>query len=217
MKIFLYLHNKTGKKFIGLVRGLLEIWQFRKILRVRLHLMGVAYAYLGFWVCQYLGFKIRCVAPFLLPRRGLINYINMDPEIQEQRLFKYSIDFIRRHPDLRTDEIPTELLKYWLVQGFCINQWVIPTENQISIFAFAAHEQGFFNDINIIDTVRFFSMFMDYQVILATTYLSRIKGKPLKPVYIFDFHHYGGYDFYDNRVLMKRYNNIVTEPMIAED
>lgn len=170
---------------------------------------------LGFWVCQYPGFKIGCVAPFLF-RLGPSNPENMDSEKQEKRLLNYSLDFIEKHRFLRTDEIPTELIKYWLAPGFCMNTWVLPTDNQIAIFGFAARQRGLFNDPNFIDTVRFFSMFMDFQVILAVTYKNRLRGTPQKPVYIFDFHSYGGYNFHDENVLMKRYNNIVTEDMIVD-
>lgn len=140
----------------------------------------------------------------------------MSPEIQEKRLFKYSIDFIKRHDFLTTDEIPTDLLKYWLVPGFGITQWATPTENQILIFMYAANSRNLFKDAKFVDTFLFYKLFFDFQVIIAVTYISRLNNQPMKPVYIFDFWHYGGYDLNDVKNLMKKYNEIVTEDLTKD-
>lgn len=134
----------------------------------------------------------------------------MTPQ-QSRKLYDYSFDFIRissySSSPLTTNDVPTELIKFWLVYDFLANPLCTPTNQQVTIFAYAC---SLYDSNNCeLYSFRFYRLFFSFQVILATTYLNRVRKIDAPPVRLFDFTNYGEDRFTDEKVLSSYYNKIV--------
>lgn len=133
---------------------------------------------------------------------------------EKRKLYDYSIEFLRKSAHsktpLTTADIPTPLIEFWLIHDFLANPLCTPNDYQYTIFVHAVtlfdSKQDKISSLS--NKFRFYRMFADFQIILATVYLHRVNGKELKPVKLFDFSNYCDYSLNHNPQLFEAYKRV---------
>lgn len=128
----------------------------------------------------------------------------------DYKMLMWSFDFIQHHPDITTDQLPDELIRFWTVPDFTTNPHWKPGNAQLLVFMYILRLQECEQTEAelMMNSCRFNRLFFNFQVILAATACCRKNKIQQPPFTIFDIDRYSLPDLTDEEQLLREYRQI---------
>lgn len=128
-------------------------------------------------------------------------------KLSDYKMLRWSMDFIQQNPDLTTDRLPDELIKFWTIQDFTTNPQSLPQDLQLLIFMYILRLVGYDTEEAglILNSYRFNRLFYGFQV----TAYCRENDIEITPFPIFQIDKYSIPDLRDGEELMRQYEIVV--------
>lgn len=128
----------------------------------------------------------------------------------EYQMLITSMDYIKNHPHITTETVPSNLLKFWSIPHFTDKPKYEDCSVQVMVFMFIlrCHHWEKEQISAFLNTVRFNQLFFSFQIIVATTLHCRNAKLKAEPFPIFHLHEYKTPDLQDSEILLDSYEAI---------
>lgn len=137
---------------------------------------------------------------------------------KEYSMLLMSMDYITNNPNVTTEAIPSNLLKFWSVPHFIDKPRYEDGSVPIMVFMFILRLYHWDKEqiSAFLNTVRFNQLFFSFQIIIAATLHCRDIKLKAEPFPIFHLHEYKLPDLQDSDILLKSYEAITERQVIRK-